>query len=52
MKHNPYIGSSFDDLLEEDEILEKTEAIAIKRVLSWEVSQAMQKKRLLKKKQR
>jgi hypothetical protein len=41
---NPYIGSSLDNLLEEDGILDEVEAIALKRVLAWQVSQAMQEK--------
>ncbi len=41
MTHNPYIGSSLDDLLEEDGILAEVTAIAIKRVLAWQVAQAM-----------
>jgi hypothetical protein len=39
MTTNPYIGSSLDDLLKEDGVLEEVEAIAIKRVLAWQVSQ-------------
>ncbi|MGB3297335.1 MAG: Fis family transcriptional regulator [Phormidesmis sp.] len=41
MTHNPHIGSSLDELLEEDSILAEVSAIAIKRVLAWQVSQAM-----------
>ena len=48
MTTNPYIGSSLDDLLEEDGILEEVDAIAIKRVLAWQVSQLMQEKGLTK----
>ena len=48
MTTNPYIGSSLDDLLEEDGILDEVEAIALKRVLAWQVSQAMQEKGLTK----
>lgn len=44
MTTNPYIGSSLDDLLEEDGILDEVEAIALKQVLAWQVSQAMQEK--------
>lgn len=36
MTTNPYIGSSLDDLLEEDGILDEVEAIALKRVLAWQ----------------
>lgn len=48
MTINPHIGSSLDDLLKEDEIFEEVEAIALKRVLAWQVSQAMQEKGLTK----
>ncbi len=48
MTTNPYIGSSLDDLLEEDGILDEVEAIAIKRILAWQVSQLMQEKGLTK----
>jgi predicted XRE-type DNA-binding protein len=48
MTTNPYIGSSLDDLLEEDGILEEVDAIAIKRVLAWQVQELMQEKGLTK----
>ncbi len=41
MMHNPYIGSSLNELLEEDGILSEVSAITIKRVLAWQVSEAM-----------
>jgi len=44
MTTNPYIGSSLDDLLEEDGILDEVEAIALKQFLAWQVSIAMQEK--------
>jgi antitoxin HicB len=48
MNSNPYIGSSLDDLLEEDEMLSEVNALAFKRVLSWQVEQAMLEKKLSK----
>ena len=39
MTTNPYIGSSLDDLLEEDGVLDEVEAIAKKRILACLVSQ-------------
>lgn len=45
---NKHIGSSFDDFLEEDGILAETEAIAIKRVIAYQVSQLMKSKNLSK----
>lgn len=39
---NKHIGSSFDDFLEEEGLLEEVEALAVKRVLAWQLSQAME----------
>ena len=39
MTTNPHIGSSLDDLLEEDGVLDELEAIAKKRILACLVSQ-------------
>jgi hypothetical protein len=41
-------GSTFDSFLEEEGIREEVEAIAIKRVLAWQLSQAMQEQRKTK----
>ena len=41
MTHNPHIGSSLDELLEEEGSLSEVSAIAIKRVLAWQVAEAM-----------
>ncbi len=48
MTNNIYIGSSLDDFLEEDGILAEVNAIALKRVLAWQVLQEMQNKGLSK----
>ena len=40
-KKNKHIGSSFDDLLKEDGIYEEVTAHAVKRVLAWQLQQAM-----------
>ncbi len=48
MTNNPYIGSSLDDLLEEDGILAEVDAVALKRVLAWQVLQEMKKRGLSK----
>ena len=37
-----HVGSSFDSLLEEDGILAEVNAIALKRVLAWQIAQAME----------
>lgn len=48
MTHNPHVGSSLDDLLEEDGILAEVNAIALKRVLVWQILQEMQSRGLSK----
>jgi antitoxin HicB len=46
---NPHVGSSLDDFLAEEGLLEEVEAIAIKRVLARQVAEEMQAQRLTKK---
>ncbi len=41
MIDNEHIGSSFDSFLEEENILQESEAIAIKRVIAYELEQKM-----------
>jgi antitoxin HicB len=48
MTNNPYIGSSLDDLLEEDGVLAEVNAVALKRVLAWQVLKEMKKRGLSK----
>lgn len=43
-----HIGSDFDDFLEEEGILAETEAIAIKRVIAYQITQAMEREKLSK----
>jgi antitoxin HicB len=40
-KKNPHVGSSFEDFLAKDGQLEGATAVAIKRVLAWQIAQAM-----------
>lgn len=42
------IGMSFDDYLAEQGSLEETRAIAVKRVLAWQLEQAMEERRMSK----
>ena len=35
------IGSSFDDFLKEESILESSTAIALKRVIAWQIAKEM-----------
>ena len=41
-------GSSFDEFLEEEGIREEVEAVAIKRVLAWQLGQAMREQQKTK----
>jgi RNA-binding protein YhbY len=48
MSANPRIGSSFADFLKEEGLYEDVTAHAIKRVLAWQIEQAMQAQGLTK----
>jgi antitoxin HicB len=43
-----HIGSAFDDFLKEDGIYEEATSRAIKRVLAWQLSEAMKAKKITK----
>src|ERR1700733_9055900 len=43
-----HTGSTFDSFLEEEGIREEVEAIAIKRVLAWQLEQAMREQKKTK----
>ena len=43
-----HIGSSFNDFLQEEGILEEVNAVAVKRVLAWQIAQAMKEQNLTK----
>ena len=45
---NGRIGSSFDDFLREEGTYEESKAIALKRVLAWQLEQAMAAEQLSK----
>jgi antitoxin HicB len=42
MKNNEFIGSSFDDFLMKEDTLAKTESVALKRIISYELLKAME----------
>jgi len=42
------VGSTLDDFLKEDGTYESTQAVAIKRVLAWQIGQAMERKHITK----
>ena len=43
---NPHAGSSFSDFLAEEDIKDEVTAVAIKRVLAWQLSEEMKKKNI------
>jgi antitoxin HicB len=45
---NPYIGSNFDDFLEEEGIRADVESVAVKRVIAYQIAQLMEKQGLSK----
>jgi antitoxin HicB len=47
-KRTDHGGSTFDSFLEQEGIREEVEAVAIKRVLAWQLSQAMQEQQKTK----
>ena len=47
-KRNPRIGSSLDDFLKAEGILEELQVQAVKEVVAWQLEEAMKKKRLSK----
>jgi antitoxin HicB len=42
------IGSSFDDFLSEEAMLEEVTAVAVKRVIAWQIEQEMKGQKLTK----
>lgn len=47
-KSNPHIGSSLEDFLKEEGILEEARAAAIKEAVAFQVQQAMKKQKISK----
>jgi antitoxin HicB len=45
---NKHIGSSFDDFLQEERILEETQAAAVKKVLAFQIQKIMKEKNISK----
>ena len=48
MPDNPNRGSSFEDFLKEEGILEASTTTAVKRVLAWQIAEAMRTQHLTK----
>jgi antitoxin HicB len=47
-KRNKHIGSSLEDFLKEEGVLEATRAVALKETLVWQVQQEMKKDKISK----
>ena len=47
-KSNKHIGSSLEDFLKEEGVLEETRAVVLKETLAWQVQQAMEKDKISK----
>jgi antitoxin HicB len=43
-----HLGSSFDDFLQDEGIFEAVNAVAVKRVLAWQIEQAMKEQKFTK----
>ena len=48
MMNKKNIGSSFDEFLEEEAFLDEATAVAVKRVIAWQIAQEMKAQRLTK----
>jgi antitoxin HicB len=48
MNTNPHLGSSLEEFLKEEGLYEETTAYALKRVLAWQLEQAMKAQGLTK----
>ena len=46
---NKHIGSNFDDFLNEDGLIEEVSAGALKRVIAWQLAEAMKAQKISKK---
>jgi len=43
-----HLGSRFDDFLREEQLLDQVEAVAVKRVIAYQIAQAMKRSKLTK----
>ena len=48
-QRNIHVGSDFDDFLADEGLLEGASAVAIKRVIAWQIAEAMKARGLSKK---
>lgn len=45
---NPHVGSGFDDFLAEEAMLDEATAVAVKRVIAWQIEREMAAQKLTK----
>jgi predicted XRE-type DNA-binding protein len=45
---NQHLGNDFEDFLADEGLLDSANAIAVKRVLAWQIEQAMKEKKISK----
>jgi len=48
MTNRKHLGSSFDDFLREDGLLEDAQATAVKRVIAYQIEQEMKRRKITK----
>lgn len=48
IQNNKHIGSSLDEFLAEEDLFESSQSVAIKRVISWQLTQFMKKENVSK----
>ena len=49
-KTNRHVGSSLDEFLKDEGILEETRAVALKEAIAWQVQKAMEKEKSVRSK--
>jgi DNA-binding Xre family transcriptional regulator len=47
-KRNPHHGSTLDDFLKKEGVLEEFRAVAVKEVIAWQIQKAMKERKLSK----
>ena len=47
-RQNKHIGSSFDDFLQEEGLFEESQATAVKRVIAYQITKAMERSQITK----
>lgn len=47
---NPHLGSTIDEFLEEEGVLEEAQTLAVKEVVAWQLAETMKEKKISKSK--